>query len=227
MKNTFYLLILMISVINYAAQAQCNQYYQFEEGSEWEMQNYNGKDKLTGTTQQKVTAFNKTADGFDATIHSFFANDKGKKSMEGDLDFKCSGGTMFIDMRNFVSEDQMKAFENWEFKIESENLEIPSTLTAGQTLKDASFLLTTVNSPLPLKLNVKITDRKVAGNESITTPAGTFDCVKVTSNTSVHSIGNLNFSTVEWIAPKVGLVRSESYNKNGKLVGYSVLSKRK
>jgi len=33
-------------------------------------------------------------------------------------------------------------------------------------------------------------------------------------------------AVVEWIAPKVGIVRSESYNKNGKLNGHTVLSRR-
>ena len=219
-------LLILINIYSYVLQAQCNQYYQIEDGTEWEIQNFNAKGKLTGTNKQKVTTFNKTSGGFEAIIHSVLVNDKGKQNMEGDLNFKCDGGTMYLDMRNFVSEDQMKAYKDFEMKIESENLEIPSTLTPGQTLKDASLLLTTVNAPFPMKLKIFITDRKVEGKESITTPAGTFECIKVTAKMSIQSIINANFSTIEWIAPKVGVVKTESYNKSGKLVGYSLLARR-
>jgi hypothetical protein len=37
---------------------------------------------------------------------------------------------------------------------------------------------------------------------------------------------NMNFSTVEWIAEKVGVVKSETYDKNGALTGYTLLVSR-
>jgi hypothetical protein len=38
---------------------------------------------------------------------------------------------------------------------------------------------------------------------------------------------SMNFSGTEWIAEKVGMVKSESYDKNGKLAGYTLLVNRK
>ena len=38
-------------------------------------------------------------------------------------------------------------------------------------------------------------------------------------------IMNIEGSSKEWYAEGVGVVRSESYNKNGKLTGYSELTK--
>ncbi len=148
------------------------------------MENYNAKGKLTGTNQQKVMRYTENNKSFTATIHSILVNEKGKQIMEGDLDFACNNGTILIDMRNYVGQDQMKSFENYEMKMESENLEIPNSFSVGQTLKDGSMTLTALNAPLPMNMMVTITDRKVVGKESITTCAGTFECYKITSKST-------------------------------------------
>ncbi|WP_133259501.1 TapB family protein [Pseudochryseolinea flava] len=222
-------MLMAIAIISSAA-AQCNQFYPIQNGSYWEMETYNGKGKLTGKNQQRVIQYNGTASGFTATINSTTLNEKGKELMKGDLELKCAGGTVYIDMRNFINEDQMKALQSYELKVESENLELPSALSVGQTLKNGTVTLTATNAPMPMKMTVNITDRKVEAKESVTTPAGTFDCYKITSKGTFKNQMGINmtfeFSTVEWLAPKVGMVKTESYNKNGKLNGSTVLTKR-
>jgi len=227
-KTTLTFIILFICTLS--AVAQCNEFYQIDNGSSWEMETYNAKGKLTGVNKQNVTAYNKNGSGFTASIHSVMNNEKGKELMKGDLEMKCVNGTVFIDMRNFISEDQMKSLGSYEMKIESENLEVPSSLNVGQSLKDGSITLTATNSPMPMSINIVISDRKVAGKESITTPAGTFDTYKITSKGTIKNKFGVSmtfeFSSIEWLAPKVGVVKTESYNKNGKLNGSTVLTKR-
>jgi hypothetical protein len=143
----------------------------------------------------------------------------------------CSNGVLVMDMRKFIPQEQQQAFSSYEMKIEAENLELPSKLTPGQSLKNGSITMTAIGSPLPMTLSVAITDRKVAGKESITTPAGTFDCYKITSKTTTQTKMGMNitfeFSTTEWIAEKIGMVKSESVDKNGKSAGYTILVSRK
>lgn len=232
-SNVFAKLSVLIAILfcSSYAYAQCNDYYVMEQGTEWTYENINGKGKSVGKNQQKVTAFEKTSTGFNATIHSVFTDDKGKNAMEGDLEMKCSNGTMTIDMRKFLPEEQLKAFGSYEMQIESENLELPSRLSVGQSLKDGSINLSAVGSPMAMTMSVKITERKVVGKESITTPAGTFDCFKITSkSTSSTKMGismTFEFTTTEWMAEKVGLVKSESLDKKGKSIGYTILVARK
>lgn len=227
MRNLIYVVVLLAFSGN--GFAQCNEFYQFKEGSEWEMESYDAKGKLSGTNRQKVISYQGSSNSFTAKVHSTVMDKKGKEVMQGDLDFKCQDGTMIIDMRNFINEEQMKAFQNYEMQMQGENLEVPNTISVGQTLKDGSITMTAANSPIPMNMSVSITDRKVVGKESITTPAGTFDCYKITSNSTVKTkmaIGmTIEFSTIEWLAPKVAVVKSESYRK-GKLQGYSLLTKR-
>lgn len=230
MKKISSTLILLTTLFIYSF-GQCNEFYELETGTEWEMENYSAKEKLTGRNSWKVTNYTKTASGYTANVHSSLANEKGKEQAKSDLEMKCENGVFYIDMRNFISEDQLKALGNYETKVEATNLEVPSKLSAGQTLKDGTITITAVGSGIPINMTVNITDRKVVGQESITTPAGTFNAYKISSKMTLQNQMGINmtfnFSAIEWIAPKVGLVRSESYNKNEKLVGYSVLSKRK
>ena len=75
------------------------------------METFNAKGKLTGTNQQKVLSYVSTANSFKAKIYSALLSEKGKELMKGDLDFTCTDGTLLIDMRNFVNQEQMKAFD--------------------------------------------------------------------------------------------------------------------
>ncbi len=214
----------------YCTIAQCNDYYVFTNGSSWTYESFDAKGKSFGKNEQKVTAYEATPRGFKATLHSVMFSEKGKKVVEGDFEVSCENGTFIMDMRRFIPQEQQKMFESYELKVESDNLEIPSRLAVGQTLKNGSVTLTAVGSPIPMKITVTITDRRVEGQESVTTPAGIFNCWKISSKSStLLQMGmnmNMSFSSVEWITEKTGMVRSESYDKNGRLSGYTVLVSR-
>jgi hypothetical protein len=225
------LLLLLAGMISFLGIAQCNDYYVFEHGDEWTYENFTAKNKSAGKNLQKVTAYEKTSSGFIATINSIFIDEKGKNVMEGDMDYTCDNGTIIIDMRKFIPKEQQQAFGSYEMKMESENLELPSKLAVGQSLKNGSITMTALGSPIPMTLSVMITDRKVEGKESITTPAGTFDCYKISSKSTTRSQMGIKmtfeFSSTEWVAEKVGMIKSETFDKNGKPNGYTVLTSRK
>ena len=225
------LLFLPALLFSLSVFGQCNDYYVLEQGTEWTYENFNKNGKTAGKNQQKVTAYEKTGSGFKATINSVIFSDKGKKAMEGDLEMTCENGVMIMDMRKFIPEEQQKAFSSYEMKMESENLELPSKLSVGQSLKNGSITMTAVGSPIPMNMSVQITDRKVVAKETITTPAGTFECYKITSKSNTQTKMGINmsfeFSSTEWIAEKAGMVKSESFDKNGKSNGYTVLVSRK
>ena len=75
-----------------------------------------------------------------------------------------------------------------------------------------------------------IKDREFIKTESITTPAGTFDCAKVKYNIATRSPKSKETITgygYEWYSPNVGLVRTEQYDKNNVLQSYTVLEELK
>ena len=80
-----------------------------------------------------------------------------------------------------------------------------------------------------MTMTIKILNRKVESKESITTPAGTFSCFKITydmeSSTKIMGMNtNVKLSSIDYLAEGIGVVKTESYDKKGELSGYSLLT---
>jgi hypothetical protein len=225
-----FVLTLFSLVISIGMYAQCTGFFPLKEGMTWAYESYNAKDKLTGKNEMSLIEFNPTSTGYIAIVSTTMYDEKGKEITKGELEYKCENDVVYFDMRRFIPEEQMKSLATYEMKMESENLEIPSKLREGQTLKDGSISMTASNAPIAMSINVRVTDRVVMAKENIKTPAGNFDSFKIRSKSiSTMKMGinmNAEFSSIDWYAENVGMVRSESYNKSGKLTGYTLLSKR-
>ena len=91
-------------------------------------------------------------------------------------------------------------------------------------LKDAEMNMHVDATPMQLNFILTIYNRKVDAEESLKTPAGTFNCVKISQSQHLKAMISMDTNSIEWYAEGVGLVRSESYNKKGKLMGYSLLT---
>jgi len=109
--------------------------------------------------------------------------------------------------------------------IESTEIEIPKYSSAtGTDLKDASMTVKVDAGGVILKMKISMEDRKLVAKEKKTTDAGTYDCIKITQKTVLTGIVKSESSSIEWYSEGVGVVRSETYNKKGKLTGYSELT---
>ena len=71
-----------------------------------------------------------------------------------------------------------------------------------------------VNMP---SVTMSVTDREVESKETITTPAGTYECFKITQTTKIKSIVGQTFKTAEYYSEGVGMIRTDTFSKNGKL----------
>jgi len=225
MKRISFLLISVL-ILN-EVTAQCNNpFFRIKDGTVIVMESYNSKEKLQTRSETNVTSFNETSSGYVANIAYKILDGKQKVLSEGEYQLECDNGVIRIDMSRFVPAESMTAFQSMEVEMTMDKLEYPASLEVGQTLSDANFEIATKNSPIPMKLVFDIKDRKVEGKESITTPAGTFDCFKITYNThSKMMMTNINYMNVEYLSDQFGSVKTETYKSNGSLVGYTMLVK--
>jgi len=106
---------------------------------------------------------------------------------------------------------------------------VPSDLQSGMTLPDASIEVKVQNSGIAMmSLTIQIFDRQVEKMETISTPAGTFECAKIVY--SVQSkMGqvipiNVKSTGAEWLSKGFGMVKSEQYDKKQNLMSYSLLT---
>ena len=124
-----------------------------------------------------------------------------------------------MDFKSLTSEAQEKQYE-WARRkgwTSYDYLEYPPQLSVGEHLKDGKFHNDRNNGQGVQLVDMNLTERKVEGKESITTPAGTWDCFKITykSKITVKTMGigmPFNIEGTEWFAPRFGIVKTESKN---------------
>ena len=233
MKKSF-TLILVVCLASLNLYSQCNPFFSLKEGTEYEMEMFNARDKSNGKIVYKVQQIEKSDNGFNALIHSTMYNKGDKMMHEGEFEMICEDGMMKMDMGRLIPEESLKAIgEDVKPVIEGDYLNIPSNLSVGQELKGGTISMKIENggnNMMGFSSDVEISNRKVVSKETITTPAGTFDCFKITfdvkSSTKVMgmNMGNTTGSA-EYIAEEVGVVKTETYDKKGKLDGYMLLTK--
>jgi hypothetical protein len=155
-----------------------------------------------------------------ATINSEFIDTKGKSITKATNNVKCVNGVMQMDMKVFIPAGQQEQMKSGTANASDVYLEYPATMNVGDQLKDGQMNMDYESaSGLKSSIEVSITERKVEGKESVSTPAGTWECYKITSNNKIISriagIGiPIKMNVTEWYAPGFGIVKTES--KTGK-----------
>ena len=219
-----YFLIAAILFFSLDTKAQCNQYYKVKKGTNWTMSNYSAKGKLEGKTIQNVLEYSESSNGFEATFEITSVDKKGEQTVVGSSTMKCEDGVIAFDMSDMFPEEQMQSMESFDMTMDGENLELPNNLKVGQELKDASVVMSINASPMKFTFKIDITDRKVLAEETLTTPAGKFDCFKISQKVFMKTIGKIEINSIEWYSENVGMVKSETYDKKNKLKSYSLLT---
>lgn len=233
MKNVV-LPILLCCLVNTGTYAQCNNaFYSLEEGQEIEMTTYNKKDKPEARIVYVIEQVVASGDAYEATFNSVIYDDQDKMVSGGDFVVICEDGNVRVDMQRLTATmDQLAAYDEMEVESEVNFLEIPASLEVGQNLPDGHTTIKVKmgeSNMAMTTMQIDIVNRKVEAKESITTPAGTYECYKITYDTDMNMkmMGFSNkstFSSAEWVARGVGVVRSESYDKKGRLNSYSLLT---
>jgi hypothetical protein len=192
----------------------CNNYFFLQNGKTVEMSLYNKKDKLTGVNTYKVSDVKNSGGVVTGSLAMTMTSDKGKEIATSKSKVKCAGGVYNIDMQAFIPSAQMEQVKTIDASSEF-YLSYPGNMKIGDALPDGQFATDASNGGIPMTLEMSITNRKVTGKESLTTPAGTWDCFTITSNqkirTKIAGIGvPFNFEVTEWYAPGFGIVKTES-----------------
>lgn len=218
---------LFLIVLIGKSRAQCtNPFYEFKEGTRIYMQNYDDKDQLQGRTESEIKNVTSTANGYKMTMAAKIFDKDNELISDGEYGMECDNGTVKMDLSGFVPAQSLSAFGSMEVEIKMKEMEMPAKLFPGQKLKDASLTISTVNSPFTISLKLDMKNRQVEGKERVTTPAGTFDCYKVTYDMIMDfMMGSMTMKNVQFITEKLGAVRTETYDSDGKLLNYTVLQK--
>jgi hypothetical protein len=231
--NNFNILIFLFVIgfsISFGLKAQdCKFYFPTEEGTLLEMTQYNKKGKVTGYSSQKIIE-KKEVDGALVIVFEQASRDeKGKNETKTEMEVRCKDGKFYFDLDNYMKGMNLEEYEgnpDIDVIVDGDDIYYPSELNEGESLPDGSLIVKVMTNGFQMMgVTVNITNRKVGSREVVTTPAGTFECNKITQTVDVKSIMKIKTSEVTWLAEDIGVVKSEIYDKKGKLMGSSELIK--
>lgn len=176
----------------------------------------NNKGKESGKMVYSISNVNKTGGTVSAKVNSEFFNTAGKSFNKAVNNIKCENGVMMMDMKMFIPSSQQEQMKSGSASANDVYLEYPPTMKEGDQLKDGQFSMHYESSTgLKSSIEISITERKVEAKETITTPAGAWECFKISTKNNITSkisgIGiPIKMDVTEWFAPGFGVVKTES-----------------
>ncbi len=228
MKKILVVAIACLFTFLISAQECHNAVLFSKEGAKLEYTDYNKKGKKNNTTVHETVSLT-TVDGkVDVKIKLSITNGKKDEDFTMDYDASCENGTFSVAMVRFFSTSSLGQYGgSMSVEVDGSILSFPAEMEENTELNDGNVTVKVGNGNMTLvTMEMDITNRKVHANETITTPAGTFDCTKVTYDYSAKfGFVKTKGSGTEWYDKDKVLVKSESYNKKGKLIGYNELTK--
>ncbi len=206
----------------------CELYYPVKTGTVLEMTHYDAKGKETGTSKTVIVSSKEIPGGMEVTARNEFPpRKKGEQAYSNEYTIKCINGLVTIDMKNYMNGESMAGFENMKMEVSGDQLDLPANPKPGEMLKGGvlSVRIVNENGMQIMQMTTKISNRKVEAIESVSTPAGTFECVKISYDSEAKMLFTVRAHGVEYYSKNTGLVKSETYDAKGRLTGYTVLTK--
>lgn len=230
--------IIMLSVTAFLLMSftlplgDCDKMFFFKEGTSTTMTSYNEDGKITGSSKTLYSKVIKSADGITlVTANQENYDKKGKLASKSEFGIKCQNGTIYFDMKMMLPQQQAESGKGMEMTMEGTDMEMPSDIAVGAMLKDANVKFvfkTNEGMPMPMmNMSVNVTNRKVEAKETITTPAGTFECYRISEDVETKTLFSVKMKSVSWFSTEAGTVKTETLNQKGKLESKSELTEMK
>lgn len=215
MKNNVLTALAAILFAGSATAQDCTNYFFLQNNKTIEMTVYNRKGDPDG---RQVYAVSDVSNGGGTTTGKFNSegfNKKGKSIVKGTGTVQCKDGILMVDLKVMMPQATQEQFAQADAKFDNVYIEYPNNMKPGDQLKDATMNLDINNKGMKQSIAMTVNNRKVEAKESVTTPAGTWDCFKISSHTKVTiktmGIGvPMNIDGYEWYAPGFGIVKTET-----------------
>ena len=194
----------------------CDGYYATKKGMILEMKATDSKNKVTGKSILEIVE-NKHEDGKNVAVVKNIATDvKKNKTTETSYELVCNEMGISINIMKTVQESLKKSNQQNQTTVTGTNPVYPNEMKVGQIIPDAIIKIS-VKGEISLESGVKFYDRKVIATENVTVEAGTFDCVVITYTEETTFVVTKTKKYKVWMAKGIGIVKSEEYDKKGKL----------
>ncbi len=220
-------LLLITAIILCAIVLKAQEtFFPTKEGTVLIYKTFDKKDKLTSTIQYTIKHVTISGSNIDITYQCESIDPKDKLVFKEDITIHQKGDKLYVDMSNFINKAAFQ--QNGEIpaniEVTGNNMEIPLNPQPGDVLPDASVAMALKIGFINMKVSADVTNRKVEAIEDITVKGGTFKSYKFSSDINSVAMGiKVKAKSTEWYAKGIGTVKSESYDKEGKLQSHTEL----
>ena len=146
---------------------------------------------------------------------------------EFEIDMECRDGVFYLDFADIfrMQPNYNKEMDGQEIgmEISGDHLAFPSNMKPGDLLPDATTKISMMNGMM--NITSRTIERKVEAEESVTTSAGTFTCLRISQTSVMEMLGTRKSKSTMWLAKNIGIVKMENFDKKGKLSGSMEMTK--
>lgn len=214
------LILLSTHAFNLSAQ-NCRKAYYFTKGKKITFLKYDKNGKAAGKEIGTVIDVSEEGGRLNSKYNVIKYEANGKIKEDGSADVVCDHGSLKIGFQIPALEGQKSSDASFDY---------PAGMKPGQTLESKMEMnIKGKTNGKKMDVSFKVENRKVIGDEQVKTPIGSFSAIKIQYDMDIKFkvIGiaiPMKLKIYEWYSPGVGLIKSESYNKDGNLEETSVLS---
>lgn len=221
--KTIFTILISAFFLSVTAQ-ECSQYYMQTPGKQLVYYQYDKRERHDITTIYEVTEVTHEAGGQRIAIDMQLIDATNDEVIvKGDFEALCSLGVTSVEPRSMIAPGLLDQYSGMEYTIEGDNLTMPNNLEVGQILPEAKVTMKVNAGGIGLKTKVIRTNQIVDRRESITTPAGTFNCYVITyTNILKMGLAKTYYTTV-WVTEGIGMVQEETRKSNNRLISRTVL----
>lgn len=227
MKLSKYLFFLFTSLALLALNIEyCESLTYLEKGNEWTLTQYNKRGKETGHVSYKVLDKRTTSEGIEWDIQSKMLDDKDNEMTDVTATVVCDGKAIRMDMSQMIPPQTLEGLSTMDLEIEAGDVVYPFNIAENMELPDAEVVIRASSGGVQLmEITSIVKDRKVTQKETITTPAGEFEAFKIEQTAVVRNrIMSRESKSIDWYCPKIGVVRSEFFDRRGRPDGHSEIT---
>ena len=209
------------------AAGACSKLIFFSKGAEIEATSYNGEGKEISKQITKVLEV-RMEDGM--TVADVEGTNKGTNDDTKILhySYKCDGNNIYFDVASLFRTET----KNKDMDFESSLISYPLNVKEGENLPDMTGTMNSERNGRKMQMKYHYKDRKVEGKEAVTTPAGTWNCYRISNTIEIDMDipgmderakkmmeamkEKMKTTAITWLAPDFGIVKMEMY-MGGKL----------
>jgi hypothetical protein len=187
---------------------------------------FDKKDKETSKVQYTIRNVKIIGSDMDITYLVESIDPKENLVFKDEITIHKKGDKLYFDMSNFINKAafQQNGEIPGEIQVTGNNMEMPSNPNPGDIMSDANVEMAMKLGFINMKMSALVTNRKVEAIEDITVKAGTFKGYKFSSEVNASAMGmKVKSNNLDWYAKGIGIIKTESYDKNGKLQSYTEL----